>query len=119
MGDRKVIIILSGEICTGKTTLADKLEADFGFQRCKTRAGLSYYADQRPPSEREDRSFQQPFGARLDVETDGKWVLDYFQHLYHKEFELHKHYLIDSVRIKEQVQHIRNAYSFFVYHIHL
>lgn len=119
MGDRKVIIVLSGEICTGKTTLADKLEDEFEFRRCKTRVGLVHFAEQQPEYETKDRTFLQQYGEKLDTEGGGKWVLDYFQYLYHKTFDNHSFYLIDSVRILKQVQHIRDAYSFSVFHIHL
>jgi adenylosuccinate synthase len=99
MGDRKVIIALSGEICTGKTTLATKLEQDFGFKRCKTREALAYFAEKQPEEQKKDRSFLQCLGEKLDTEGGGKWVLEYFQHLYHKEFAEHNYFLVDSVRI--------------------
>ncbi len=119
MGDRKIIIVLSGEICTGKTTLADSLEKDFGFLRCKTREGLTFFADKALDGKQPDRGFLQKFGEKLDNDEDGKWVLDYFQHLYHKDFDKNNFYLIDSARILKQIRHIRKAYNYSVYHIHL
>ncbi|MEL7585263.1 MAG: adenylosuccinate synthetase [Prolixibacteraceae bacterium] len=119
MGDRKVIVVLTGEICTGKSTLADKLENVFGFKHCKTKEGLSFFAKRKLKGKIPDRDFLQKYGEHLDTEEDGKWVLEYFQHLYQKEFDRKNFYVIDSARILKQIQHLRDAYSYFVFHIHL
>jgi adenylosuccinate synthase len=119
MGDRKVILVLSGEICTGKSTLADKLEDRFGFKRCKTKEGLLHFASKKLNGKVPDRDFLQKYGEQLDTKGKGKWVLEYFQHLYERDFDNNKLYVIDSIRILKQVQHIREAYSYFVFHIHL
>lgn len=119
MGERKIILVLSGEICTGKSTLSDKLEASYGFKHCKTREGLPLLGKQRLNGKEPDRDFLQKMGEELDTSGGGKWVLDYFQQLYQKEFSNNNFYVVDSVRILAQVQHIREAYSYFVYHIHL
>ncbi len=119
MGDRKVIVVLSGEICTGKSTLADKLEVAFGFKHCKTKEGLEYHGQKKLKGQTPDRGYLQKLGEQLDSSGGGKWVLDYFQHLYQKEFHNNKFYVIDSVRILKQITHIREAYSYFVFHIHL
>lgn len=119
MGDRKIILVLSGEICTGKTTLATKLEERFGFKHCKTKEGLNSFAQKKLKGKTPDRSFLQKFGEELDTKFKGIWVLEYFQNLFGKSFAENKFYLIDSVRILDQIRHIREAYSYFVYHIHL
>lgn len=119
MGDRKVILVLSGEICTGKSTLADRLEKVFGFRHCKTKEGLLYLASKKLNGKTPERDFLQKYGEQLDTAGDGKWVLEYFQHLYSTEFDNEKLYVIDSARILKQIQHIREAYSYFVFHIHL
>jgi adenylosuccinate synthase len=119
MGDRKVILVLSGEICTGKSTLAGKLAERFDFKHCKTKEGLAYLADKKLKGAIPDRDFLQKYGQQLDNKGGGKWVLEYFQHLFQKEFDNHNFYIIDSVRILNQIKHIRDAYSYFVFHIHL
>jgi adenylosuccinate synthase len=119
MGDKKVILVLSGEICTGKSTLADKLERVFGFRHCKTKEGLLFLANKKLKGKTPERGFLQKYGEQLDTTGDGKWVLEYFQHLYAKDFDRQKFYVIDSARILKQIQHIREAYSYFVFHIHL
>ncbi len=119
MGDRKIILVLSGEICTGKTTLADKLVETFGFKHCKTKEGLNLFAEKKLKGKIPDRDFLQKFGEELDNKDKGKWVLDYFQILFSKHFHENNFYLVDSVKILNQIKHLREAYSYFVYHIHL
>ena len=119
MGERKIILVLSGEICTGKSTLSEKLKSHYSFLHCKTRDGLSYYADQKLKGAPPERDFYQKLGEELDIAGGGKWVLDYFQHLYEENFAQNSYYLIDSARILKQIQHIRDAYSYVVYHVHL
>ncbi len=119
MGERKIILVLSGEICTGKSTISDKLEVEFGFKHCKTRNGLNHLAEKKYKGASQDRDFLQKFGEELDSEGGGKWVLDYFQEIYEKDFATNNFYVIDSARILKQIQHLRSAYSYFVYHVHL
>lgn len=119
MGERKIILVLSGEICTGKSTLSNKLETTYGFSHCKTKDGLLQLGERKLKGKNPQRDFYQKLGEELDIKGAGKWVLDYFQQLYQLDFSRHSFYVIDSVRILKQVQHIRDAYSYFVYHIHL
>jgi adenylosuccinate synthase len=119
MGDRKIILVLSGEICTGKSTLSHKLEKDFNFRVCKTKEGLSKFAQRKLKGKIPDRLYLQNFGDELDKKYKGKWVLEYFQDLFSSTFSNEKFYVIDSIRIIDQIKHIRDAYSFIVYHIHL
>lgn len=119
MGERKIILVLSGEICTGKSTLADKLERTYGFKHCKTRDGLNHYAQKKLKGKEPQRDFYQKLGEELDVKNGGKWVLEYFQFLYAKDFSSCNFYVIDSARISQQIQHVRDAYSYAVYHVHL
>jgi adenylosuccinate synthase len=119
MGDRKVILVLSGEICTGKSTLSSKLAEAFAFKVCKTKEGLAFLAQQKNHGKKIDRNFLQKFGEEQDNKFEGKWVLEYFQSLFAKDFSENNLFIIDSVRILNQIKHIRDAYSYFVYHIHL
>lgn len=119
MGHRKIILVLSGEISSGKSTLAKRLSTDFDFQHCKTKEGISHIALQQPENDFSERDSLQQFGEKLDNEGEGRWVLDYFQFLFQAEFDEHNYYVVDSVRILKQIQHMRDAYSYNVYHIHL
>jgi adenylosuccinate synthase len=119
MGERKVILVLSGEICTGKSTLAKLLEDRFNFRNCKTKDRLLKIAEKKRKGKSPKRDDFQRLGEELDVKGEGKWVLEYFQELFVKDFAEHKYYVIDAARISQQIMHIRDAYSYFVYHIHL
>lgn len=119
MGERKIILVLTGEICTGKSTLARLLDERFNFKHCKTKEGLQEISEKELQGKRPDRDYFQKLGERLDVFGGGKWVLEYFQKLYEKKFHENNFYVIDSARIIQQIAHIREAYSYFVYHIHL
>jgi adenylosuccinate synthase len=119
MADRKIILVLSGEICTGKTTISNKLTKEFDFKQCKTKEGLLFLAEKKLKGKPIERDFLQKFGEELDTKYKGKWVLEYFQEVFAKEFSQHKFYVIDSVRILDQIKHLRAAFSYFVFHVHL
>ena len=61
----------------------------------------------------------QKFGASLDEKNIGKWVLDYFQNDFGFSFEKNSCFVVDAIRIIEQVKHFRQAYSFSVCHLHV
>lgn len=119
MAERKIILVLSGEICTGKSTLSYKLAETFNFKICKTKEGLKKSAKSILKGEEPDRSFLQKYGESLDKKNKGKWVLEYFQEVFSGNFQTNNYYIIDSIRIAEQIKHIRDAYSYIVFHIHL
>ncbi|WP_312991399.1 adenylosuccinate synthetase [Chryseobacterium flavum] len=119
MAERKIILVLSGEICTGKSTLACNLAERFGFQHCKTIEGLKEIGNKRLNNKIPDRDFWQNLGNELDAKQGGRWVLDYFQQLFAKNFQNFNYYVIDSARTLKQIQHIRTAFGYAVYHIHL
>ena len=72
MGERKIILVLSGEISTGKSTLAARLEKDFGFKICKTREGLYFLGEKKLAGKPPGRDFYQKYGEQLDNELEGK-----------------------------------------------
>jgi len=119
MAKRKVIILISGEIASGKTTLAHKLSDSFGFKVLKTRDAIQSLAKKKLKGEEPDRTFLQEFGTGLDKREDGKWVLEYFQNDFDFSFAAHDFFVVDAVRILKQIDHFRKAYSYSVYHIHL
>lgn len=119
MATRKIILILSGEICTGKTTLTDKLVEQFNFRVFKTKEVLEQIAAKKIRKRGVSRIDLQGFGESLDRETNGKWVLNNFQKQFVPIFETTKFFLVDSARILDQIIAFREAYSIFVVHIHL
>ncbi len=65
-------VLLSGPVCTGKTSLAMSLAVKFGAQVLTTRALIAARAGENP--ERLDRRRLQELGRRLDAQEGGAWV---------------------------------------------
>ena len=111
----KRIILLSGPIASGKSTLARALSNRCNVLVIQTRELLS---ERLARSGELDRLGLQAEGDMLDMRTDGKWV----------RYELERRLrdtpedatiLVDSVRRINQIDAIREAYGSIVSHIHL
>lgn len=106
----RIIVVLTGEIGAGKTTLANALEKNYGFTILKTREALDYWSKKRKFRQQKDedtRMFFQRIGETLDKETDGKWILEYFQSIINTSERI----VIDSVRIHKQIEAFRSSYG--------
>lgn len=119
MAQRKIILLLSGEIASGKSTLSKNLVEKFGFKICKTRESLRELGKSHLRGAEPTREFLQKFGESLDKKDKGKWVLNAFNQLYGKIISDCDFYVVDSIRILNQIKHFRTAYSYSVFHIHL
>ena len=113
---KKLILVLTGEIATGKTTLSEELVKRYGFTHIKTRELLKVSALKSNTIEKvEQRGFLQNYGANLDKKTNGGWILNESQSI----ISSNKLILIDSARIKEQIDAFRKSFPQNVVHIHL
>jgi adenylosuccinate synthase len=110
----KQIVLLSGPIGSGKTTLCRQLEERFGLVALKTK---EYIRDQRKRL-RLERAALQRYGDKLDRQTKGAWVRDALVRLVNALDE-EKSVIVDAVRIEPQIEAIRQAYGPRVFHIHL
>ncbi|MFP5041626.1 adenylosuccinate synthetase [Parasediminibacterium sp. JCM 36343] len=119
MAQRKIILLLSGEIAAGKSTLSKGLENTFAFKVLKTREVLKEIGNKKLSGKKPERNFFQKLGESLDSSGGGKWVLDNFNESFSKTFSEHNLYVVDSVRILKQIECFRKAYSYSVFHIHL
>src|SRR4029079_9193002 len=119
MAQRKIIVLLSGQIASGKTTLSKKLEEKFNFKYLRTRSAIKNLAEKELKGREPDRSFLQKFGTSLDTKDNGKWVLNYFQKDLGYSLDEGSFYIVDAVRVLKQIEHFRKAYSYTVCHIHL
>lgn len=109
------ILVLSGSIRSGKTTLASKLADRYGMAVFKTHVALKALL---PPDESEDRTRLQAEGARLDRTTRGRWVQDEFRKWLATR-PPKRYVIVDSVRIDGQVLGLREAFGGCVVHLHL
>lgn len=107
------LILISGPVSSGKSTLSYDLADRFGFAVYRTREWLG----RRLREKSGDRTNLQQEGDKLDVQTRGRWVLEELT----KEVppEIDQVVILDSVRTKEQIEAIRDAYGPIVTHIHV
>jgi adenylosuccinate synthase len=114
------IVLLSGPVSSGKSTLSDQLQAQFKFEALKTKELLMLVAKKRLDKGLvPDREAMQSFGEKLDRETDGKWVESALTKLIRSSKRDSQRFIVDAVRILKQIHAIRKAYGFGVVHIHL
>jgi adenylosuccinate synthase len=110
----KLIVILSGHVCAGKSTLATKLADEFGFRHVKTWS----FIKARGEHLKLERTALQDFGELLDIKTGGAWVRDDLQRIVHSE-PADALIVVDSVRHPGQVEFLRKAYGRRIVHVHL
>jgi len=113
MADTQLIVLLSGAVSSGKTTLSNLLVKRFQFERVKTKDVLRHHY----PKAANDRKALQERGTYLDRKTNGTWVRDAL--VAHIQKTAPKYVLVDAVRIEKQVEEIRKSYGHRVFHIHL
>ena len=109
------IVLISGHVSAGKTTLADHLVSRFNVVCVRTRDVLKRI----DPAISQNREEMQNFGEWLDKKTKGEWVRDGLK----EAINTNSHepvFVVDAVRIPSQIAAIRRAYgSRMISHIHL
>jgi adenylosuccinate synthase len=108
------IVAISGRIASGKTTLAKGLEAQFGCMRVSTRELLHELL----PATSAARADLQAAGEALDRRTGGGWVA---QAVAKRAVTLDTNavLIVDSVRIRGQIDSLRRSFGDRVLHLHL
>ena len=111
------IVLLSGHVSAGKTTLVNLLEDRFDTVACfKTRDYLRELSPGVAPS----RQVMQALGERYDVKTKGDWVSKgLWDFISNRIDESVRIVLVDAVRIRGQITAIRRAFGRKVVHFHL
>lgn len=110
-----VVVVISGSVASGKTTLASALVGRWGGALLSTREVLAVLAAERGVELRSRQDYQN-FGDRLDADYGGDWVADAAERLADIEGRL---LVIDAVRTAEQIMALRAAYGRALVHVHL
>lgn len=112
--DRR-IILLSGPVASGKSMLASRLSDRFNMKLLRTSAVLRALM---PPSSQGGRIALQDLGDELDTRTEGTWVLNSLRQMLQGE-ATSTNVIVDSVKIQEQIDAIRDAFGSSVTHVHM
>jgi chloramphenicol 3-O-phosphotransferase len=111
------ILLLSGPLAVGKSSVAAALIATDGFMRLASGTYLQKYAAERDLPI--DRAGLQSVGDTLDVETDYLWLIDDVAAPAIATAPYQDKWLVDAVRKQRQVDHFRRRFGDSVLHVHL
>jgi adenylosuccinate synthase len=113
----ETILLLSGPIAVGKSTLAATLIGQHGFHPLKS----SHYLRDvcRDREIQGSRASLQDLGDRLDIETDYRWLVDAVARPQLEATPSQSRWLIDSVRKERQIEHFRAAFGGRIRHLHV
>ena len=109
------IVLLSGPVASGKSTLCRALEACFGVRVMRTRDLLARNLGRSAGPGRKDLQLE---GETLDKLTGGVWLRDELQTILNGDVS-DSPIVVDAVRTLDQVQAVRDTYVPAVTHIHL
>ena len=109
----KQVVLLSGPVASGKTTLVQALVDKYAFHPFKTRQLI-----QAVKNVKSERRALQRAGDVLDRQTDGKWIADAIAKAI-QNLPDDGRIIIDAVRIKPQIDALRRAFGARVLHVHL
>lgn len=112
----KSIVLLSGPIAVGKSSVAKELVDGHGFRLLRTSPFLLKVAAGR--GLRGDRACLQDLGDGLDHDTDFRWVIDDVTAPALLAAPEVQYWLLDSIRKKRQVEHFRARFGSAVLHVH-
>ncbi len=111
----RVVVVLSGPVSVGKTTLAKRLVTRYGATHYKTRELLERLSGGHVARE---RTAMQEFGEKLDRVNDGAWVADDLVPAINA-LGPDAIAVIDAARIPGQIAALRRGLPRQVVHVHL
>jgi adenylosuccinate synthase len=111
----QTIVVLSGAVACGKTTLGKDLCKRHDGHRFSTHELIT---DEFGAGETPTRALLQQLGELLDVESGGRWVADALGRRL-SEISEDALVVVDSARIAGQIDGLREAFGRRVVHIHL
>jgi adenylosuccinate synthase len=129
------VVVISGQVAAGKSTLAHGLAERYGGRRVSTKELLQHEAERRGDELPAERGALQDYGTKLDGETGGRWVADAVSALIsgagiagQEATDLGSDlgsdepsglWVIDAVRIPAQIDTLRDALGIDIVHVHL
>ena len=129
------VVVISGQVGAGKSTLASGLAARYGGALISTKELLRFTAERNGDDLPAERSALQAYGTKLDETTGGAWVADAVAARISgagiagqpvSDLEPTDDgdqpgglWIVDAVRIKAQIDHLRAAFGVDVVHVHL
>ncbi|WP_219909888.1 AAA family ATPase [Trinickia symbiotica] len=112
----KRLLLLSGPMRSGKTSVAEVLERNYGFSGISTGG---YLKSCLPSGGDVTRSSLQDLGDRLDLETDFAWVIDAVAVPAMVAAPTTESWLLDAVRKPRQIERFRALFPNVLRHVHL
>src|ERR1035438_1592690 len=107
------IVLLSGKISAGKSTLSEMFVRRFGARVLKTNEVLR----RKQPEALQGRRALQELGEELDRNTHGQWVAEELKRLLVENSS--EFVVVDAIRIVDQAEGIRRSGLGRVVHVHL
>lgn len=132
--DTLKVVVISGQVGAGKSTLARGLAERYGANLVSTKELLQRTAEHGGEELPAERSALQAYGTQLDNETDGAWVADAVSARISgagidgqesgdspvgESDEPTGLWVVDAVRIQEQIDALRGALGIDIVHVHL
>ena len=118
MSPIEILVLLSGPVAAGKTSLRQELMEAHGFDYVRSSAYLKALAAQQNLGDG-GRTSLQDLGDDLDLRSDYRWVLDDVARPGFAASPAQRRWLVDAVRKERQIEHFRDAFGTSVLHVHL
>lgn len=112
------IVVLSGPVGAGKSTLASALADSYDAVHLRTLDILRGHAQRRGTPLSSDRRALQDYGDQLDRETGGRWVAEQVSAVVADLEDPPRMVIVDAVRQLSQIEALRAAFA-RVDHIHV
>lgn len=112
----KFVLLLSGSIASGKSSVANELVRQYGFCSVGTGRYLAGLCEEKGLES--TRLNLQNLGDDLDTKTAFQWPITVASHSIEQNPKIDK-WLLDSVRKQQQVANFRDRFGAQVLHVHL
>lgn len=113
-----LVVVLSGPVGAGKTTVGKSLTERFDAHPIHTREMLREMARSSRQELPTERRALQGYGDQLDTESDGRWVADGVLTQVQALSAAPRMVVVDAVRRRSQIEHLRARFA-HVLHIHV